>query len=97
MSKAGSRILSSVRNARAFARGETTEGFLAHVPDKIDVRAIRQRLKLSQDAFASRFGFSLAAVRDWEQKRRQPEKAARVLLRVIDKRPEAVLEALAAE
>lgn len=97
MSKAGSRILRSVRNARAFARGETTENFVAHVPDEVDVRAIRQRMELSQDAFALKFGFTTAAVRDWEQKRRQPERSARVLLRVIDKRPDAVMEALEAE
>ena len=54
-------------------------------------------MKLSQEAFARRFGFSVAAVRDWEQQRRRPEKAARILLRMIERRPELVLEALAAE
>lgn len=95
MSKAGSRILGSVRAARAYARGETTTGFIAHVPDDIDVKAIRARLDLSQDAFARRFGFSPAAVRDWEQHRRQPEQAARVLLMVIAHNPEAVDQAIA--
>ncbi|GBR61476.1 XRE family transcriptional regulator [Acetobacter senegalensis DSM 18889] len=37
-----------------------------------------------------RYGFSAAAVRDWEQKRRTPEKAARTLLMLIDKEPQAV-------
>jgi len=96
MSKAGSRILQSVRNARAYARGDTTEGFIAHVPDDVDVKAIRAGLDLSQEAFALRFGFSLAAVRDWEQRRRQPEQAARVLLLVIAHNPAAVDAALAA-
>ena len=96
MSKAGSRILQSVRNARAYARGDTTEGFVAHVPDDVDVKAIRAGLDLSQEAFAQRFGFSLAAVRDWEQQRRQPEQAARVLLLVIAHNPAAVDSALAA-
>ncbi len=90
MSKAGNRILRSVRNARAFARGEISEGFVAHVPEEIDVKAIRQKLGLSQEAFALRFGFSPAAVRDWEQRRRQPEQAARVLLMVIDEAPQTV-------
>jgi len=49
---------------------------------------------LSQEAFALRFGFSAAAVRDWEQHRRQPEQAARVLLLVIAHNPDAVSEAL---
>ena len=62
--------LTEVRRARAHARGETTEGFIVHVPEVVDVKAIRQRLGLSQEAFALRFGFSPASVRDWEQHRR---------------------------
>ncbi len=96
MSKAGSRILRSVRQARAYARGESTEGFVVRVPEHVDVKAIRTKLGLSQETFALRFGFSPAAVRDWEQRRRQPEQAARTLLLVIAHNPEAVTEALAA-
>jgi putative transcriptional regulator len=96
MSKAGSRILRSVREARAYARGEITEGFVVHYPQTVDVKAIRNRQGLSQEAFAQRYGLSAAAIRDWEQHRRQPEQAARVLLMVIDHNPAAVLEAIAA-
>src|ERR1700750_3281064 len=91
MSKAGSRLLRSVERARAYAHGEATGGFVAHVPAKVDVRAIRDRLGLTRDGFALRFGFSPAAVRDWEQGRRQPEQAARVLLVAIDPNPKAGL------
>lgn len=94
VSLAGSRILRSVRQARAYARGEVTDGFVVHVPEQVDVKAIRARLKLSQEGFARRFGFSLAAIRDWEQSRRQPEQAARVLLLVIDHAPDVVDEVL---
>ncbi|HBK08613.1 MAG TPA: transcriptional regulator [Acetobacteraceae bacterium] len=96
MSIAGNRILRSIRQARTYARGEITEGFIAHVPEDVDVKAIRHGLGLSQEAFALRFGFSPAAVRDWEQHRRQPEQAARVLLLVIAHNPDAVCAALAA-
>jgi putative transcriptional regulator len=88
-------MLQSVSRARAYARGEATDGFIVHVPETVDVKAIRTRLGLSQEAFALRFGFSPAAVRDWEQQRRQPEQAARVLLLVIAHNPDAVTEALA--
>jgi putative transcriptional regulator len=90
MSKAGNRILGSVRKAGGFARGEASEGFTVHVPEAIDVKAIRGKLRLSQEAFALRFGLSAAAVRYWEQGRRQPEQAARVLLMVIDEAPQTV-------
>ena len=58
------------------------------------MRAIRRSLGLSQESFALRFGFTASAVRDWEQGRRQPERAARVLLMVIEREPEAVTRAL---
>ena len=94
MSKAGERILKSARAARAYARREVTEGFVAHVPDDIDVRAVRKKLDLTCEAFAQRFGLSADAVKEWEMGRRKPERATRVLLRVIDREPEAVKRAL---
>jgi putative transcriptional regulator len=93
MSNAGSRILRSVRNARSAARGEGGE-LVLHVPEAVDVKAVRGRTGLSQEAFALRYGFTAAAVRDWEQHRRRPEQAARVLLMVIDRDPQAVDRAL---
>ena len=43
MSRAGERILSSARQALAFARGETTEGFIVHVPKQVDVKKSAKR------------------------------------------------------
>jgi putative transcriptional regulator len=51
---------------------------------------------MSQNAFAARFGILPSTLRDWEQNRRQPDGAARVLLMVIDKEPDAVTRALTA-
>ena len=59
-----------------------------------DVRLMRKRLGLSQTAFATRFGLSVHAVRQWEQGRRHPDGPARVLLQVISREPEAVRRAL---
>ena len=65
-------------------------------PDAIeDVRALRTRLGLSQEAFAARFGFSVDAVRQYESHRRTPTGPARTLLRVIAREPDAVTRALA--
>lgn len=94
MSKAGERLLKSARRARAFVRGEETEGFVVHVPEEVDVRAIRASLDLTREAFAARFGFAKSAVKDWEQGRRQPERSARILLKVIEMEPNAVERAL---
>jgi putative transcriptional regulator len=64
-------------------------------PDDIDVKAIRERLGLSQEEFALRYGLEVASLRNWEQGRTQPELAVRVLFRVIERNPEAVERALA--
>jgi putative transcriptional regulator len=66
-------------------------------PATVDVRAIREKLKLSQSEFAARFGFTAAAVRQWEQGRRHPHGPARVLLTIIDREPNAVRRALATD
>ncbi len=60
------------------------------------VARVRQKLDMSQERFAAVFGVPVATVRNWEQGRRRPEGAARVLLMVIDRNPEAVIEALRA-
>jgi len=58
------------------------------------VRALRQKLKLTQEEFAARFHLPLGTVRDWEQGAHRPDKAAQVLLTVIAKDPNAVARAL---
>ncbi len=58
------------------------------------ILALRKRMKLSRRKFAERFGLDARAVQDWEQGRRVPDRAARVLLTVIDRDPEAVARVL---
>jgi putative transcriptional regulator len=58
------------------------------------VRALRKRLKLTQEQFAARFHLPLGTVRDWEQGAHIPDRAAQVLLTVIANDPEAVARAL---
>ena len=95
--RAFAKIKGGLENAIGIARGEADPStYRVHVPERVDVRAIRRGLGLSQESFAQRFGFTPSAVRDWEQGRRQPERAARVLLMVIAREPEAVSRALSA-
>lgn len=61
-----------------------------------DVAAIRDRLGLTQEQFARTFGIPVGTLRDWEQRRKEPDAPARALLRVIEREPEAVRRALAA-
>jgi putative transcriptional regulator len=94
--KAFDKIAAGINDAIAIARGDADPtSYRVHVPAEVDVRKIRVQLKMSQAEFAARFGLSAATVRDWEQNRRKPEGAARVLLQVIKKDPDAVSRALA--
>lgn len=52
----------------------------------VDVRAIRQRIGLSQSAFADSIGFPEGALMNWEQGRRQPSGLANVLLALLAKK-----------
>ena len=61
------------------------------------ITALRKRLKLSRRKFAERFGLDARAVLDWERGRRVSDRAARVLLTVIDRDPKSVVRALALE
>lgn len=95
MTKAFNKIMDGLNDALAIAEGRAEPtSYRIHVPEEVDVKTIRKSQGLSQEAFALRYGFSPPAVRDWEQGRRRPEAAARVLLKVIEKRPDAVLDAL---
>ncbi len=60
----------------------------------VDPLGVRRRLKMSQAAFAQIFGVSLRTVQEWEQRRRRPAGAARTLLRIIDREPDAVRRAI---
>ena len=58
-------------------------------------RRVRRRLGLSQLEFSQRINVSLETIRNWEQGKRRPTGAAKALLKVLDKAPEAALSALA--
>jgi putative transcriptional regulator len=98
--KAFKKIKAGLSEAIAYAKGDRSIGAVEHivsVPAEVDVRKIRRRLGLSQAKFAARFGLDPRALQDWEQRRRRPDRATRVLLQVIEREPEAVDRALAAE
>ena len=79
----------------AYARGEAdVRRYRVHVPDEVDVRAIRMRLKMTQEEFAARLGFSVNTLRHWEQGKRQAEGFARAYLTVIARAPKSVQKAL---
>jgi putative transcriptional regulator len=86
-------LLTSVKQAGKIKRGKMKPSrlFTYSVPD---VKAIREKLHVSQNEFAQLIGVSANTIQNWEQGRRKPEGPAITLLRITEKNPKAVLEAL---
>jgi putative transcriptional regulator len=90
------KIMEGLTEAVAHHEGKTDlSAYRVHAPEKVDVRAIRKGQGLTQEAFATRYGLSVATVRDWEQSRREPDTGSRLFLKVIERDPDAVRRALA--
>ena len=91
----GKRIIEGMKEALAISKGKLPpETYKIHIPETIDVKAIRVKMGLSQSSFANRFGLSVFALRNWEQGKRQPDPAARAYLKVIEKAPDVVTSVL---
>lgn len=89
----GQEILEGIRVIKAHKAGKgnlRTHELKEPAPPQV----IRQRLRLSQAAFAGLMGVSLRTVQDWEQGRRKPSGPAEALLRIADQRPDVFLELL---
>jgi len=95
--KVAASIRRGLKEALAYAKKEVRPAdYRVHIPADIDVKAIREKLALTQTQFAARFGFSVNTLRHWEQGKRQPEGPTRAYLVVIAKTPKAVARALRA-
>jgi putative transcriptional regulator len=88
-------IKAGLLEAVAIAKGEAKPARV-YIPERVDVKAIREKLNMTQAEFAARFSFNIARVRDWEQGRSQPDGALRAYLLVIERQPKAVEKALKA-
>ena len=80
----GEEILAGLRELK---RGKA--GRVANIPP---VAEIRRKVGLSQSRFATLLGVSVRTLQDWEQGRRMPSGAARTLLQIADRNPEALLD-----
>ena len=80
-------LLESMREGGEILRGERKPSRQFVVEKKEDVQQVRQTFNLSQDTFAKFMGVSVGTLRNWEQGRRHPSGAARVLLRIAIRQP----------
>jgi putative transcriptional regulator len=63
---------------------------VVRVPEEVDVRAIREKLRLTQAQFAARYALPLHTIRKWEQGNRKPDSASRAYLTMIARNPKLV-------
>jgi putative transcriptional regulator len=93
MSKAFEEISAGLGDAIKHAKDKKSPA-VVHKPETINVKAIRVKTGMSQQRFCATFGISLGTLRHWEQGLRFPRGPARVLLKVVDNDPEAVIRAI---
>jgi putative transcriptional regulator len=91
--RAFDKIAAGLNDAIAIARGEVKSARL-HIPAELDVKAIRKKVGLSQEAFAQSFGFTVEQIRAWEQGRNRPIGGLRDYLMMIDRDHDGVLRIL---
>jgi len=93
MSKAFTEISTGLAEAIDHVQGKATK-VVEHTPEIIDVKAVREKTGMSQQKFCATFGISIETLRHWEQGLRSPRGSARVLLKVVDHNPTAIIEAI---
>jgi putative transcriptional regulator len=89
-------LVQSVKEMKEIRAGRLKPSRMVHAADLVhadtpNVAGLRARFKLSQVKFAALLGISVDTLQNWEQKRRQPDGPAKVLLRVAATHPEALL------
>ena len=86
-------IKQGLGEALEFSKGKKGKA-IVHEFTPMDVKGIRAKVGMSQNEFASAFGISVSTLRHWERGDRTPHGPALVLLNVVSKEPQAVLNAL---
>ena len=93
MNEFSTNLVKSMSEALAHAQGKRA-AVRVHVVEVPNVRAIRQKLHMSQQEFAKSYRIPLSRLRNWEQGRRQPDAPAAAYLHAISRRPREISEAL---
>jgi putative transcriptional regulator len=85
-------LLESVKQAKAIEKGQLNPARTFKIDPRNDIVKVRGKLKLSQTKFAAILGISTDTLQNWEQGRREPTGAAKILLKIAARHPEVLLE-----
>ncbi len=102
METAGQRLIKSLQEALEHAQGNPKAARISSekklkrvkIPEILNVKDIREHLKMSQAEFAARFGINLNTLKNWEHGRRVPDIATKAYLYAISRNAELVEKAL---
>lgn len=86
-------LMASVREAGDIKKGVVPPSRQFNF-SPLDIKKVRQSLKVSQSVFSRMIGVTISTLQNWEQGRRSPNGPARALLTVAEKNPDAVYKAL---
>lgn len=86
-------LVQSLKEAKAISKGKAKASRRFEVASP-DVKAVRERVGLSQSEFAQLMRVSIKTLQNWEQRRRKPTGPAAALLRIVSAAPEVALKSL---
>ena len=87
----GQEILEGIKEIKRFKKSDIKLK-TRNLKEPSSAKIIREKLQLSQSAFASLMGVSPRTIQDWEQGRRKPQGPAKSLLRIAEQHPEIFIE-----
>ncbi len=96
MNEAFESIKKGLNEAVEFAKGNEEGARVTHLNLNMDVKAVRKKMGMTQKDFAYSFGINLGTLRHWERGDRKPKGPALVLLNLVQKDPQTILNLLAA-
>ncbi|VAX26307.1 Antitoxin to RelE-like translational repressor toxin [hydrothermal vent metagenome] len=93
MNKIFNSIDKGLQEAIHYSKGKKI-GAKKYIPHHINVKKLRSRIGMTQTEFAESFGISLGTLRHWERGDRYPQGPALILLNLLEKDSEAILNVL---
>jgi putative transcriptional regulator len=93
MSSAFEQIQAGLTDAINHAKGNSSQ-VIEHKQNAINVKEIRAKTGLSQQRFCTSLGVSITTLRHWEKGFSTPRGAAKVLLKIVEKNPKMIMDAI---
>ncbi len=93
MRNIGDELISGMNEALDYTKGKKRKEAKLHrviISEKINVKNVREKMRVTQEEFAAKLGISLRTIQHWEQGDRKPQGPARVLLTLLKEHPRSI-------